>query len=127
MWSNGFLQTIELRPRSPIPDLPGWLKARPVAGMMSRYQTGRFRVTAATVHGSGRWNLETADGERYDVRLTGGWIGFSGSFMGLAWERLGGQRSGPRTFRAWLVSSDHDRQTWRRLNARLRTPLSGPV
>jgi hypothetical protein len=121
MWSNGFLQTLELRPGS-------------LASITRAFQNGRysacFRPIKTHFHsewvalsGSGRWVVSTEPGEICAANLTRGWILGGGSVLALAWRIPAQNRQKSRQFRAWLLSCDHDARTWRRLIVRLRLQI----
>jgi hypothetical protein len=121
MWSNGFLQTLELR--------PGSLASIARACRNGQF-TARFRPTKTHFHpewvalsGSGRWVVSTKPGEICAANLIHGWIFGGGSVLALAWSIPAQNRHKSRQFRAWLLSCDHDPQTWRRLIVRLRLQI----
>ena len=116
MWSNGFLQTLEIYP------------ARRHAGRLFGNAFCRFLrrcnpfsaplVNRIVLNPSGDWLLEFESGQRHEARLCGGWIIGCGQFMGLYWKCLDGQ-----SVCVWLTSWRQDPDTWRRFQVRLRMPV----
>jgi hypothetical protein len=102
MWCNGFLQTLEFRPRTLAQLFPVKMR-RP--------------LQRVTLDNRGRWNLEFACDDRREAVLSAGWIACRGRVIGLVWTTSKG-----RNIRAWAFSGDHDPETWRRLFVRLRHP-----
>ena len=116
MWSNGFLQTLEIYPAA------RWAGRLPGHSFWRVLRRGNpFStplITRIVAPPSGNWVLETEQGERYEARLIHGWIIGSGLSIGLAWKSC----EGPR-FRCWLTCWRQDPVTWRRLQVRLRMPV----
>ncbi len=116
MWSNGFLQTLEIYPAG----------RSPAGGSAHSYCRALRRfipfstppVARIVAQPSGNWVLETEQGDRYEVRLIYGWIMGGGLSIGLSWKSCTGQR-----FRSWLISWRQDPVIWRRLQVRLRMPV----
>jgi hypothetical protein len=117
MWCNGFLQTLELRPRSWFP-VPSGPLASGFGSLFSRSCVDRLILNP-----SGGWNIATDEGEYHEAVWIGGWVSAGGAVMALAWSVPYGRRRGHGTFRAWLLARDHDTQTWRRLLTRLRMQI----
>jgi hypothetical protein len=121
MWYNGFLQTLELRPRSLISILPSSRLRRSIIRL--RPESAGFRVDRATLSGTGRWTVATEQGERREATLICGWVSGGGSVVALGWRVPASGRLKFRAVQAWLVSGDHDVQTWRRFIVRLRMQI----
>jgi hypothetical protein len=117
MWSNGFLQTLEICPAS---RCAGGLFVNTFCHGVRRLNPFLTpMVTRIVAQPSGYWILETESGGRYEVNLNGGWIFGSGLCVGLYWKSDDGRQS----FRSWLISWRQDPAVWRRLQVRLRIPV----
>lgn len=116
MWSNSFLQTLEIYP---VARCPGGLTGHSFCRVLRRCNPfATPPVTRIIAQPSGKWVLETEQGERYEAQLMHGWIIGNGLGIGLAWKSCEGQ-----CFRAWLTCRRQDPATWRRLQVRLRMPV----
>lgn len=144
MWSNGFLSTIDIRPRArrwggaylavltslALAGLAGadlhW-GARTVltlsifcmtAGTAHRVLApGRRRVRRIVVDEKGHWILHTDAGQRCRARLVGGWL--AGPMAGLRWRGVNGCG-----YWAFIAAGKTDSVAWRRLRVRLRNPTA---
>jgi hypothetical protein len=99
MWSNSFLQNLEIR--LPRPFFCG-SRARP-------------RVTRLVSHVSGRWIIDVDCGEPFEARFVRGWIFGDGAVVGLTLRAGDG-----RNIHRLLYAMHHEPDTWRRLLVRLR-------
>jgi hypothetical protein len=109
MSSNGFLQILDLR----VISLPWLMTVGPFA-----YRQIRRAVLLPT----GGWALFTADGERRDARLLGGWVLAGGVLTGLRWQTEAGEFLGAVTSTRMQTPD-----VGRRLLARLKWPLPEPA
>ena len=116
MWSNGFLQTLEIYPAG---RRTGGCSGHSICRALRRWNPfSTPLITRIVAQPSGYWVLETETGERHEVRLMGGWIIGSGLSIGFYWKSDDG-----RTFRSWMTSWRQDPGIWRRLQVRLRMPV----
>jgi hypothetical protein len=75
------------------------------------------------LNGSGRWVIATEHGDFCEANLVSGWISSGGSVVALGWRVSGSGRRNFRPIRAWLLSWEHDAETWRRFLVRLRLQI----
>jgi len=109
MSSNGFLQILDLK----IISLPWQNRAGPFACR---------RVIRMVARPTGLWTLFTADGQRHDARLIGGWVLARGVLIGFRWQTEDSMHLNAITS-VRLLTPD----IGRRLLTRLRWPLPEPA
>lgn len=144
MWSNGFCNTLDIRPAIPeiywVAVACAWLTG--VLGLLATsLVVSPIRVfcliTAAsvlliqgwrraaivqrlTLSAARQWQLTLATGRRVGVELKHAWI--AGGVVGLRWRAADG-----RYYFCWLSACDCHPAAWRRLRVLLRFPPSSPL
>ena len=143
MWSNGFLQTLEIIPRGPafLAGYAGWLGLLSVFGfIIAMFMVGSTvglwlggsvlcvvgpllagtPFSRMTLDFTDRWVIYANDGACSDARLLGAWATVNACIVGVTLERDDGRR-----LHTLLFSRQLDQNTWRRLQVRLRFCIHG--